>query len=87
MRKLIWFLGGVAVVLLLATSLDTNAATPAGTFDDVCADCHEASDFSGEPVKEVEASLAAITKGTLKHKGKITLTPAEITAMAAFLTK
>lgn len=87
MRKLIWFLGSVTAVAFLATSMDASSATPAQTFEDVCADCHEASDFKGEPVKELEASLTAISNGTLKHKQKVTLTPAEITAMAAFLSK
>ena len=87
MRKLIWFLGSVTVVALLAVSCESSAATPAQTFETVCADCHEASDFSGEPVKELEASLTSIVNGTSKHKGKVALTAAEITAMAAFLSK
>lgn len=87
MRKLIWFLGSVTFMLLLATSCDSSAATPSQTFESVCVDCHEASDFSGEPVKELEASLTAISNGTLKHKGKVTLSAAEIVAMAAFLSK
>lgn len=87
MRKLIWFLGSATVVALLAVSCESSAATPAQTFETVCVDCHEASDFSGEPVKELEASLTSIVNGTLKHKKKLALTAAEIAAMATFLSK
>lgn len=87
MRKLIWFLGGITLVLWFATSMEAEAATPAETFKADCAECHEAIDFSGEPVKEVQDSLTSIVNGTIKHKKKLTLTPAEISAMAAFLVK
>lgn len=87
MRKLIWFLGSVAVVALLAVSCESSAATPAQTFEDVCSECHEKSDFTGEPVKDLETLLTAISAGTLKHKKKFTLTAAENAAMAAYLSK
>lgn len=87
MKNVMWFFGGIAVVVLLAVSCDSSAATPAQTFKEACVECHEAIDFSGEPVKELEASLTSIVNGTVKHKRKVTMTAAEITAMATFLSK
>lgn len=87
MKKAFYFVLGFVAILTLAVSCDASAADPDEVFANVCADCHEASDFSGEPVKEIEASLTAIVKGTVKHKQKLPLTPAEITEMAEFLSK
>jgi mono/diheme cytochrome c family protein len=55
------------------------------TFNDTCAECHEAADFEGEDTKELEATIKKISAGEMKHKKAIKLTDADAAAMAAFM--
>lgn len=52
-----------------------------------CAECHEAGDFEGEDAKALADSLKKIAAGQVKHKTKITLSDAEITEIAAYMSK
>jgi mono/diheme cytochrome c family protein len=54
-------------------------------FEADCAECHEAGDFAGEDAKALADTLKKMAAGQQKHKTKITLTDAEITAVAAFM--
>ena len=71
-----------------AACLWTGAALadPKATFEKVCSNCHEMSDFAGKPAAQLEEKIKAITAGTLKHKKKLTLTDDEAKAMAAYLS-
>jgi mono/diheme cytochrome c family protein len=54
-------------------------------FEKRCADCHEPADFSGQSAPELEATLAGIAAGKVKHKGKLDVTPAESKLVAQWL--
>jgi cytochrome c553 len=55
-------------------------------FDEACSDCHEAKDFAGKSAADLEKSLKGIVAGTVKHKGKLKLTDAEVKSLAAYLS-
>jgi mono/diheme cytochrome c family protein len=54
-------------------------------FEADCAECHEAGDFTGEDAKALGETLKKIVAGQQKHKGKISLTDAEIASVASFM--
>jgi mono/diheme cytochrome c family protein len=49
-----------------------------------CVQCHEADDWDGESAASLESLVRDIVAGKVKHKTKLTLTPAEIAAIAAY---
>lgn len=49
-----------------------------------CLECHEADDWEGESAASLEALIADIVAGKVKHKKKIELSPAEIANIAAY---
>ncbi|HWK73835.1 MAG TPA: hypothetical protein VNQ81_06165 [Povalibacter sp.] len=49
-----------------------------------CVECHEADDWEGESAASLEALIADIVAGKVKHKKKIELSPAEIANIAAY---
>jgi mono/diheme cytochrome c family protein len=55
------------------------------TFEGICAECHEAADFEGEPAADLQETISQIVKGELKHKKKLTLSDAEVAEIASFL--
>jgi mono/diheme cytochrome c family protein len=54
-------------------------------FEADCAECHEAGDFTGEDAKALGDTLKKIVAGQQKHKGKISLTDAEIASVASYM--
>ena len=52
-----------------------------------CAECHEAGDFEGEDAKALADTLKKIAGGQMKHKSAIKLSDAEITEIAAYMSK
>jgi mono/diheme cytochrome c family protein len=73
---------GIAVLLLTGAALPgaafADAAAGKAKFDAVCSECHETSDFAGKSAAELTTTLKGIQAGTIKHKGKVKLTDAEI---------
>jgi len=55
-------------------------------FEADCAECHEAGDFAGEDAKALADTLKKIAAGQMKHKSKITLSDADIAAVATFMS-
>jgi cytochrome c553 len=55
-------------------------------FDADCADCHEAGEWAGKPVADLEKTLKGIAAGSVKHKGKLKISDAEAKSLAAFLS-
>ena len=49
-----------------------------------CVQCHEADDWVGEDAASLESLIRDIAAGKVKHKTKITLTPEQIAAVAAY---
>jgi mono/diheme cytochrome c family protein len=49
-----------------------------------CAQCHDADDWEGEDEASLESLIRDIVAGKVKHKGKLELTPAEISNIAAY---
>ena len=52
-----------------------------------CAECHEAGDFEGEDAKALADTIKKIAGGQMKHKSAIKLSDAEITEIAAYMSK
>jgi mono/diheme cytochrome c family protein len=74
-----------AVTAVLPGYGGTALADAKATFNDVCAECHEASDFEGENAADLAATIKKIAAGQMKHKKAVKLTDAEATEMAAFM--
>jgi mono/diheme cytochrome c family protein len=49
-----------------------------------CSQCHDADDWEGEDAASLESLIRDIVAGKVKHKGKLELTPAEISDIAAY---
>ncbi len=56
-----------------------------GTFEGVCAECHDAADFEGEAAADLQEVISQIVNGEVKHKKKLTLSDAEVAEIASFL--
>lgn len=54
-------------------------------FEADCAECHEAGDFAGEDANGLADTIKKIVAGQQKHKSKLALTDAEVTAVATFM--
>jgi mono/diheme cytochrome c family protein len=81
--------GSVILVLIaLFFGTSTNAASPSGKaiFTDMCVECHEASDFSGENPNALAETIGKIVHGELKHKKALTLTNEEVALVASYMT-
>ena len=77
----------VAGLGLAGWGMAANAdAAGKAKFDAACAECHEAGDFEGEDAKALADSITKIASGAMKHKSKITLSDADITAVATFMS-
>jgi cytochrome c553 len=76
----------VMVAAAAAVAFAGPAFADQAKFDAECADCHEAKDFAGQPAADLEKALKGITAGTVKHKGKLKLTDAEIKSLAAYMS-
>jgi mono/diheme cytochrome c family protein len=49
-----------------------------------CSQCHEADDWDGEDANSLDSLMRDIVAGKVKHKGKLELTSAEMTNIAAY---
>ena len=49
-----------------------------------CIQCHEADDWEGEDADSLESLIKDIMAGKVKHKSKLDLSAAEISAIAAY---
>ena len=49
-----------------------------------CAQCHDADDWEGEDAASLESLIRDIVAGKVKHKGKLELSAAEISNIAAY---
>ncbi len=74
----------VALALPFAAVADGKAGK--AKWDAACADCHEVSEYAGQPVADLTKTLKALVADTIKHKPKLKLTDAEIANLAAFLS-
>lgn len=79
------FVVAVAALGMAGWSLSALADGKA-TFEKTCAECHEVGDFKGEDVKGLTDSIKKIAAGQMKHKAKITLSDADISAVATYMS-
>ena len=79
------FVVAVATLGMAGWSLSAMADGKA-TFEKSCAECHEVGDFTGEDVKGLTDSIKKIAAGQMKHKEKITLSDADISAVATYMS-
>ena len=80
------FVVAVAALGMAGWSLSASADGKA-TFEKDCAECHEAGDFEGEDAKALADTIKKIAGGQMKHKSAIKLSDAEITEIAAYMSK
>jgi len=69
-------------IVLNSGAADINAGKAAAQTK--CAECHAATDWEGEDAASLESLIRDIVAGKVKHKGKIDLTSAEISNVAAY---
>ncbi|RPI12806.1 MAG: hypothetical protein EHM60_10770 [Lysobacterales bacterium] len=62
-----------------------DAAAGKATFEEVCAECHEAADFEGEDAKALADSIKKISAGQMKHKKALKLTDQQAADVAAYM--
>lgn len=77
----------LAVALLGSVVLDAAAAdVEAGKakVKQVCAECHEVADWKAKNEADLQAKIASVVAGKVKHPKKIQLTDAEIADIAAY---
>jgi cytochrome c553 len=68
--------------LWVATSQAADSAGKAAA--QKCVQCHEADDWEGESAASLESLIRDIAAGRVKHKVRIDLSDAEVTAIAAY---
>ena len=79
-----------AALALAALSIIANGAQAAdvqagrSAAQGKCAQCHDADDWEGEDAASLESLIRDIVAGKVKHKGKLELTGAEISNIAAY---
>jgi mono/diheme cytochrome c family protein len=76
-----------AAMVVVALRVPAYAADPqAGkaAAEAKCAQCHAARDWEGEDAASLESLIHDIVAGTVKHKVKLQLSPAEIANIAAY---
>jgi mono/diheme cytochrome c family protein len=71
-------LGGV----LNAAAADVEAGK--AKVQQVCAECHEAADWKGKSAADLQAKIASVVAGKVKHPKKLQLTDAEMADVAAY---
>lgn len=49
-----------------------------------CVQCHEADDWEGEDAASLESLIRDIVDGKVKHKTRLSLSPEQIAAIAAY---
>ena len=54
-------------------------------FDSICAECHDAADFEGEPATGLEVTIGQIVNGEIKHKKELKLSDDQVAEIASFL--
>ena len=50
----------------------------------ICSECHEAADWKGKSAAELQAKIANVVAGKVKHPKKLQLTDAEMADVAAY---
>jgi len=62
-----------------------DAAAGKATFDEICAECHEAADFEGEDAAALADTVKQISAGQVKHKKALKLTDQQAADVAAYM--
>jgi cytochrome c553 len=68
----------------LSTSTSLAADSSGKAAAQKCVQCHEADDWEGESAASLESLIRDIGAGKVKHKVRIELSDAEVTAIAAY---
>ena len=77
----------ISLLAVLAIAPAVHAADPQNgkvVAQARCSQCHDADDWEGEDASSLEALIRDIVAGKVKHKGKLELTSAEMTNIAAY---
>ena len=76
----------IALGLMLVSTASYCADIQAGraAAQAKCIQCHEADDWEGEDAASLASLMRDIVAGTVKHRTKLELTPAEIANIAAY---
>jgi mono/diheme cytochrome c family protein len=77
----------VATIVLCAWGMSARAADVAAGKAEAqakCSQCHDADDWDGEDAASLESLIRDIVAGKVKHRGKLDLSSAEISNIAAY---
>jgi len=77
------FAYAIALSFVFGTSFAADGQNK--VFNEVCAECHEVGDFSGDDPNEVAKSIGEIVAGKLKHKQKFEVSTDEALELALIL--
>lgn len=72
-----------ATTALSATAADEAAGKK--IFTSVCAACHQVADYKAKSAEQLQTALAGIVAGKVKHGKKLTLSPADIDNIVAYI--
>ena len=78
-----------AILLSIGISVPAAAADIAAgqqVFEHNCAACHQLKGYAGKSDAELEAALKGMVAGTVAHPKKLTLSPADIADVAAYIS-
>jgi mono/diheme cytochrome c family protein len=77
----------MAAAMLCAWGVSARAADMAAgkaAAQAKCSQCHDADDWEGEDATSLESLIRDIVAGKVKHRGKLDLSSAEISNIAAY---
>lgn len=77
-----WVAATLLCTMVPVNAADLNAGRAAA--EAKCAACHAASDWEGEDAASLESLIRDIVANKVKHKGKVDLSPAEMSNIAAY---
>jgi mono/diheme cytochrome c family protein len=84
--RIICVAGAIAAFAACFPAYSADSAAGQKTFETTCAGCHKLKSYTGKSDADLETSLKGIVAGTTKHPKKLTLSPTEITDVAAYIS-
>jgi cytochrome c553 len=84
MRMRLRVIVGVAILSVGLCSMAADVDAGKTVAQAKCAECHAATDWEGEDAASLESLIRDIASGKVKHKGRIDLSSAEMSNVAAY---
>lgn len=84
MRYSLTVLVGLALFGTAASASAADVAAGKAKADEICAACHDPSDWKGQSEAQLRAKIGDVVAGRVKHKKKLHLTEQQIDDIAAY---